>query len=107
MNTGKYNRSFTWLQRTVTRDTSTGQNKESFSSNGILWGNLSELSASRQLAFGMLNSQAAMVIRIRQYPALNTNDRLRETRFSKLLIIDGIHHDENELVVYCHQISEV
>ncbi len=106
-NTGKYYRAFTWLARTVTKDTTTGQDKESFSGSTILWGSLSELSATRQLAFGMLNSQAAMVIRLRQYPTVGAGDRLRDRRFGQLLVIDGIMHDENELVCYCHKISEV
>lgn len=109
MQTGKYDRSFTWLQRTLTQDTNTGQDKQSFASNGTLWGNLTELSANKKLAFGMLNSQADMMLKLRQFPLLNTEDRLRDKRFNLLFIIDGINHNfgANETIVYCHKISEV
>ncbi len=106
MNSGKYNRPITWLQRSTSKD-SLGQDKETFASNGTLWGSIEEMSATRQLAFGMLNSQATMVIKLRQYPAVSPNDRLREKRHNQLLIIDGISHGENETVIYCHKIAEV
>ena len=109
MNAGKYDRALTWLQRSVSKDNTTGQDKQTFTANGTLWGNLKELSASKQLAFGMLNSQATMAIRLRQWPAINPEDRLRDKRFNDLIVIDGISHDHeaNELVIYAHKLSEV
>ena len=107
MNTGDYYRAITWLKRTVTKDATNGQDKETFTDNGTVWGSVQELSASRQLAFGMLNSQAQMIIKVRQYPAIVSTDRLREKRFNKLIVIDGLMHGDNEMIIYCHQINEV
>lgn len=106
---GKYNRPFTWLRRSVSKDNNTGQDVELFTANGTLWGSIQELSASKRLAFGMQNSQADVEIHIRQFPTLDPKDRLTDKRFSKLLVIDGINHDfeKNEIVVYAHSVTGV
>lgn len=107
MNTGAYNRPFVWLKRTVTKNTSTGQEEETFGNNGTLWGSIKELSASKRLAYGMQNSQADMEIHLRQWPSIDSKDRLRETKFNQLLVIDGITHDEQDTIIYAHRLTEI
>lgn len=104
-----YDCPFTWLKRTLTKNPTTGQEEETFSPNGTLWGELKELGANRQLYYGMMNSQATLEVRLQQFPSLDANDRLRELRFNRLLILDGLNVDfeQNELVVRCHRITEI
>jgi hypothetical protein len=105
----KYNRPFTWLQRTGSKNHNTGQREPEFAANGVLWGNLKELSASKQLAYGMQNSQATYEVRLKQLPDLDPKDRLRDRQFGLLLVIDGLMKvmGTNETVVYCHSIQGV
>lgn len=105
---GNYDRQFTWLRRSTSQD-DTGEDVESWASNGTLWGSLKEMSASKQLAYGMQDSQATMEIRFRQFPTVDAKDRLQDLRFDQLLVIDGVMFSfgTNETVVYAYSLAGV
>ena len=108
METAAFNHPFVWLKRTVTVDPGTGENKETFTTNGTLWGSCFELTAMKRLAFGALNSQASLELRFRQWPALNANDRLADPKFNTTIVVDGVvpNWTKNELQVYAHVLTE-
>lgn len=109
MGAGSYDRSFTWLKRSTTRDQATGQDVEAWAENGTLWGSLKPLSAGKRMAYGMMDSQADSEIRLAQWPAVDPKDRLRDRKFGDLIVIDGLFRDvsANETVLPCHTLTGV
>jgi head-tail adaptor len=104
-----YNREFIWLQRSVSKSGTTGQDQETFTGNGTLWGSSKPISASKKLAYGVLNSEVDYEIHLRQFPSVDAKDRLHDTYFDKLLVVVGVmpNHDTNETVIYAHTLPSL
>ena len=104
-----YPRELTWLRRTIVKSVTTGQDVETFTANGTLWGSLKELSASKRLAYGVTNSAVDTEVHLRQFPSVDAKDRLQDTRFGYLLVIDGVTHDfeRNETIVYATRLPSL
>lgn len=98
---GQYESSFTWLVRTTTKETTTGQDEETFTSNGILWGSLYSDTAIEADAFGSVQSQSTGTIRFRQYPDLKATDRLVYRNFDTTYLITGVRWGDNETIAEC------
>lgn len=95
---GDYESSLTWLVRSVTKNTSTGQDVETFTDNGILWGSVSSDTAIEANAFGALQSQSTGSIRLRQYPDVKATDRLIYRNFETTYMITGVRWGNNETI---------
>lgn len=103
MGVGKYDRELVWLKRSIVKN-NLGEDVETFTSQGSLWGSVKELAATRQLAYGVQNSSATLEIRLHQWPAVDAKDRLLDSKFNMYLIIDGlVPNSDNETVVYAHK----
>ena len=102
-----YYRPFTWLQRVLTTDPDTNQDVESFNEKGTLFGDITEMSAGKRIAFGILDAETACEIKFRQFPALKATDRLIDLQFDELLVIDGIskNHRKNETTVTARKVT--
>lgn len=102
MSAGKYNEKFLWLQRSVVKEGTYGQEKETFNNVGELWAYAEQLSASEQLALGMRQSEAQVKIHVRNKPGISFKDQLQDKATGQKYLIDGITTDVNELVILAH-----
>lgn len=94
---GDYNQPFTWLLRTTTKDSTgnapTGQDVETFTSNGLLWGQMFTDTAVEANAYGSLQTQSTATIRFRQWPTLSAMDRVVHEQFGETYMVTGIRRD--------------
>lgn len=99
--TGTYSESFTWLQRSTTRDTSTGADVEDFTSNGTLWGSIEPSTGQESMSYGDKISQSVAIIKLRQFPAVSALDRLLHKRSGLTYDITGryVNWLANEVVL--------
>lgn len=105
---GDYDRLFIWLQESTTTETTIGAVKETWASNGQLWGQFMPLRANEMLMYAVKESLVDAKIRIRNRPALKFTDRLQDKETNDIYFIDGIVNDKpgNQLIVTCHRLNE-
>ena len=101
-NPGFYSDHVQWLQHSLTKETSYGQEKETWTSIGWLWCKLEETSGRSSKDYGAEQSGAELEIRIRNYPAISTLDRFFSPKWNQTYIIDTIRRGDNELIVDAH-----
>lgn len=100
MTASKYNRGFTWMQRSTVKDATTGQDQEVFTPNGLLFGSLETDSSSEAVEYGSLQAQADATITLRQWPQVSALDRLIDRQFGQTWVLTGVRIDypRNETV---------
>jgi head-tail adaptor len=103
---GKYRDRLIWLKQTTNKETTFGQEEETFTNNGELWGSVEPLTAREQLAYGLRGVLVEVTIRIHNLPAVSFKDRLQDKASGTIYIIDGIKTWDNELELAAHQFRE-
>lgn len=93
-----YSRSFILQVRSVTKNTTTGQDVESFTAGGYLWGAIDTTADSESTAYGATQSQSRAVIRFRMYPTISALDRLVDVRYGDTYVIDGVRRGTLETI---------
>jgi head-tail adaptor len=100
MGAGDYPDRLRWFVQSTTKD-SVGQDVETFTDNGLLWGSISPNSGRRQPDYGATQTGWDAELRVRNMPALKTEDRLYAIEWDETYIIDTIVRGNNELVLQC------
>lgn len=105
---GEYGDRLRWFKQSKTKD-SIGQDVESFNDNGLLWGSISINNGRRQVAYGATETGWDAEIRVRNLPALRTQDRLFAVEWNETYIIDTIARgpNNNELICQCVKYDEL
>lgn len=100
-----YTRAFTWLQRTLTQESTYGHEKESWTSNGTVWGLLVESASEVVEEFGVPTTHTYGSIRLRQFPQVKTEDRLQCHQFGDTFFVTGVQRDfgANETILTVHR----
>ena len=101
MKAGDYANRLTWRKRTVTTDTTSGEEIESFADNGFLWCAFSTFVGRVRRDYGSDQTSADLTVRVRNYPALSALDRLYSSEWDETYVIDSIGRGDNELVCDC------
>lgn len=91
------------LVRTVTKDASTGQDKEHFTASELLWSKIEVGSGRKQRAYGAEQTGADATISIRNYYPLTALDRLYSAQWGETWIVESIHRGDNEIVCSCYR----
>lgn len=99
---GDYGDRLRWFKQSINKD-SLGQDVETFTDNGLLWGNIEINNGRRQVSYGAMETGWDASIKIRNLPALRTQDRLFAVEWNETYIIDHISRglNGNELVCQC------
>jgi hypothetical protein len=103
---GQYNHAFNWMPRVLTLDTATGQQVQSWpTSSGTLWGSLDEQTAALDSTAGALQGSARVIITLRNFVSVKTNDQLIEQTFGDVFIVDSARRDfaQNVTILDAHR----
>jgi SPP1 family predicted phage head-tail adaptor len=98
MAAGQYKDRLTWLKRTVTKNPNNGQDEETFTVNGSLWGSVEPTTGRKAIDYGAEQTGADATIRLRNYPTVSALDRLELPAEGELWVIDHVRRGDNELV---------
>lgn len=101
-NPGTYDTRFQWLRRSTTKNAQNGQDEETFTGNGYLWGALEQTTGRTSSDYGAEQTGADVEIRVRNYPTLSPLDRLYSAEWDETYILDSIRRANNELVIEAH-----
>jgi head-tail adaptor len=101
MDAGKYNQAFTWQLRTISKNTTNGQEEENFSDNGTLWGEMVLTNGQEQDEYGALQAVSEGTVRLRQFPNISALDRLLHKHFQDVYVIRGVHRDQKNNETIC------
>lgn len=102
MSPGDYTQKLQWQKRILTKNTTNGQDEETFFDNGKLWCSVEYITGLEQTAYGGEQTGAQVEIRVHNYPALHARDRLYSGQWGERYIIDSIRRGDNELIVDAH-----
>lgn len=95
---GEYCDRVEWLQRSIEKDTTNGQDKELFTSVGYLWASVELNSGRRQRDYGADQTGADATVRIRNYPAVSALDRLVLGEWNEVWVLENIRRGDNEII---------
>lgn len=84
--------------RSVTKDTTTGQDVETFTDGDLLWGRIEPTARSSQTTYGAKESGADGTIYLRCMPDVSALDRLYAEEWEELWIIDNVVRGANEMI---------
>lgn len=104
---GKYTENLTWKQRTITKDTTNGQDVESFTNNGFLWCAIDSVTGTQRRDYGSEQTAADVIVRVRNYPSLSALDRLYSAKWDETYIIEDIGRGDDELICRCYRYDEL
>lgn len=91
-----------WLKRSTNKDSTTGQDVESFTANGYLWCAVEPNAGRDQTDYGSRQKGQDGTIRIRNYPAVSALDRLYRPEWGQTWILDSFYYGDNETVCTAH-----
>jgi head-tail adaptor len=98
MAAGQYKDRLTWLKRTVAKNPNNGQDEETFTENGFLWGSVELTTGRKSIDYGAEQTGADATIRLRNYPTVSALDRLELKAEGELWVIDHVRRGDNELI---------
>jgi head-tail adaptor len=98
MAAGQYKDRLTWLKRTVAKNPTNGQDEETFTENGFLWGSVELTTGRKATDYGAEQTGADATIRLRNYPTVSALDRLELQTEGELWVIDHVRRGDNELI---------
>jgi len=100
MAAGVYTSRLLWLKCTKTKNEDNGDLEDTWSANGYLWCAVEETNARQgQNEYDAPQTGVDVEIRVRNYPALATIDRLEDTYYGYMYQITGIRNGDDELIV--------
>jgi hypothetical protein len=102
-NAGEYASRLLWLQGTRNKDTNTGQDVLSHAENGYLWCSVTETNGRTGQDYGAVQTGADVEIRVRNYPAITTEDLLKDEGYELVYHIDSVIEGDNELIAQCYR----
>ena len=107
MNAGDYSYRLQWLQCSRTADGTTGDRPKTYTLNGYLWSSIELQSATVQNEYGAQRTQASGTIRLRNWPAIQTIDRIYSIEHDQTFVIDGVRKDldNNETILDVHTLE--
>jgi head-tail adaptor len=96
-----YDVPFIWKKFTSSTVDAHNKKVQDWVGTDVLWGSLEGLSSSESEKYGGERTRITATVRIHQFPTLGVRDRLLDSRYNELYIIESFHrdHDNNELVV--------
>ena len=100
---GEYNERVRRLVRSVAKDGTTGQDKETFTPSELLWAKIDVGSGRKQRDYGAEQTGASATISIRNYYPLTALDRLYSLQWGETWIVETVHRGENEIICDCHR----
>lgn len=100
MAAGIYTSRLLWLKCTKTKNEDNGDLEDAWAANGYLWCSVEETNARRgQNEYDAAQSGVDVEIRVRNYPALSTTDRLEDSYYGYTYVLEGIRNGDDELIV--------
>lgn len=91
-----------WLVPTITTDATTGEEIQVHARNEdqpYLWASVEELAGRRQTDTGATQTGVDVEIRVRNYPAVNVKDLLKDEYQEYVYRLDSIRNGDDEIVI--------
>ena len=100
-NPGDYSYRIQWLQCVRTLDTTTGDTPKTYTANGYLWGRIELQSSTVQNEYGAQRSQSSGTVKLRNWPNVQSSDRLYSIEHQQTFVIDGVRKDLETVETIC------
>ena len=84
------------LVRTITKDTTTGQDEETFTPGAYYWSNVEITNGRRQRDYGADQTGSDVTVYVRNFPTLTAQDRL--TDGITTIVIESIRRGDKEWI---------